>query len=663
MSINFKFLLRLSYLSTLYYILFFSFSVFSQPSTVHLLSAVKTIKPHSTIDIGIQIQLKKGWHTYWKNPGDVGYPMKVQWILPPSVKYSSLQWPRPLRIPYGRQTSFGYKKDVLILSKITVPAHYQKKNLLIQANVQWLVCKNICIPLEKNLSLKIPIAKKSLIHTKNKKIFLSTKKQLPTASYIQGKLTQNKIVLSSKNMFQFVDFFPLTPFSNSAPQILKNNHSSYSLKFQNPIQKPSTWPALVVYKKNNQIQSSQIQIHVQKKSWITLAVFLLMAFAGGLILNLMPCVLPIVFLKFYHAVRSRHLIVSSFMYSLGVILSFVGLSLFIYFFKTGSESLGWGFQMQSPLFIVFLILFFTFIGLSFLDVLYIPKFLKTLSWDSKTWTGGLFSGFLAVLSATPCTAPFMGTAMGFAFSQSGLEVILIFTFLGLGMSSPYILLSFFPKLLKKIPHPGRWNKKFKHLLALPIFVTVVWLIYILAHIHISWIFPILIALIGYGFTFWILKSKVYPQRYAIFLLIISLFFTFYPSLISNTVLNIFSSYQQNPILSHTWKPFSPFQLDQLRSKNQLVLLNITAKWCMTCHFNEWTTFKNKNFLNFVTENNITLIQGDWTSRDNEILNFIKMYNRAGIPFTVFFPSRRKKPIVLPELLTPQIVIHHIQPHL
>lgn len=655
MSINFKPLLSIFHAWMLYHAFFFSLCVFAQPSTARLLSLMKTIKPHSIIDVGIQIKLKKGWHTYWENPGDAGYPMEVQWTLPSSIKPSPLYWPRPLRLRFGGQTYFGYKKDVLILSKITVPAHYKKKILPIQVYAKWLVCKNVCIPVEKTLVLKLPVSQKGLINAKNKKIFLSAKKQLPQKSSIRGKSIQNKILLSSKHKFQLIDFFPLAPFSSAAPQVSKNTNSSYTLSFSSPAQKSTAWPALVLYKRNQKIQSTQVQIQVQKKGWLSLAAFLLMAFAGGLILNFMPCVLPIVFLKFYHAVRSRRLVISSLMYSLGVTASFTGLALLIDLFKTGSQSLGWGFQMQSPLFIVFLILFFTFIGLSFLDILYIPKFLKPLRWDSKTWIGGLFSGLLAVLSATPCTAPFMGTAVGFAFSQSRSEVILIFTCLGLGMSSPYIILSFFPKLLKKIPHPGKWNKNFKQLLALPILATVVWLIYILAHIHISWVFPILTALIGYGFAFWILKNKVHPKRYALLLLILSLLFTFYPG--------VFSFRPRPPALSNVWKPFSPFKLDQLRSKNQPVLVNITAKWCITCRLNEWTTFKSKKVLDFLTKNNITLIQGDWTARDNEILNFLKMHNRAGIPFTVFFPSKRKKPILLPELLTPQIFINSIQPHL
>ena len=651
----FPFLKNVFFLCTFFFTLLpLNTTAANPPSSAHLFSLMKTAKPHSKIDIGIEIKIKKGWHTYWKNPGDIGFPMKVQWELPREIKVEPFKWPRPQRIRLGKWNHFGYKKNILVLTRLTIPRSYDKKQLPIQARVVWLVCKNVCRPFEQKLSLNIPISKYAKINPKMKKQFLQAKALAPQRFPFQGFLKKDQIILKSKKTFQLIDFFPLRSFTAETPNISKNTKNSYTLRFSKNFEKKHSFPALVVYKKNKKIQSSRVLIQVQKQSLQTLLVFLLMAFLGGLILNFMPCVLPVVFLKFYYAVRSRKLIFSSTMYSTGVVLSFLGLGFLIDLLKTSSYKLGWGFQMQSPLFIVFLILFFTFVGFSFLDLFYIPKFLKPLKWDSKNWAGGLFSGLLAVLSATPCTAPFMGAAVGFAFSQSTANTLLIFTSLGLGMSSPYILLSFFPKLIKKIPHPGKWNKNFKHLLALPMLAVAIWLIYILVHIHIDYLFPILTALIGYGFAFWILKSKIYSKSCAVLLLMSSLLLTFYP---------VYNK-PKAQVLSAKTENFSPlYQLGQLRRQNKPVLLTITAKWCLTCHVNDFTTLQNKKIIRFLDQHQITNLRVDWTSRNEEILTFLEKYNRRGIPFTVFFPKNQEPPIVLPELLTPRLLTRKITPHL
>ena len=651
----FKKLFFSSYSYSFFFILLpLNVTALNSPSSAHLFSLMKAIKPHSKIDIGIEIKIKKGWHTYWKNPGDMGFPMKVQWELPREIKVEPLKWPRPQRIRFEKWDHFGYKKNILILTRLNVPSSYGKKNLPIQAHVTWLVCKKVCVPMEQKLSLNIPTSQYAKINPKMKKKFLQAKALTPQKFPFQGFLKNDQIFLKSKKTFQFIDFFPIRSFTAETPNVSKKNNNFYILRFSKNFEKKQSFPALVVYKKNKKTQSSRVLIQVQKQSIQTLLVFLLLAFLGGLALNFMPCVLPVVFLKFYYAVRSRQLILSSTMYSTGVVLSFLGLGFLIDLLKTSSYKLGWGFQMQSPLFIIFLILFFTFVGFSFLDLFYIPKFLKSLKWDSKNWIGGLFSGLLAVLSATPCTAPFMGAAVGFAFSQPTINTLLVFTFLGLGMSSPYILLSFFPKLIKKIPHPGKWNKNFKHLLALPMWAVSIWLIYILIHIHPSYLLPILTALIGYGFAFWILKSKLYSKSYAVLLLISSLLLTFYPVYKQSKV-------QISPV--QTEKFSALHQLDQLRIQNKPVLLTITAKWCLTCHMNDFTTLKNKKIIKFLNQHKITSLHVDWTSRNEEILIFLEKYNRKGIPFTIFFPKNHKTPLVLPELLTPNLLTRKITPHL
>ena len=625
-----------------------------KPSDVKLISSHKVITKNSQIDVGFYITIKKGWSTYWKNPGDISQPMKVSWS-PSSLKISSLRWPRPQRILYKEWNHFGYKRDVIIMSSVEIPKNNSQKSITLKALVTWLACKNICVPFKKEVSLTLPISEKEVLHPHHSKQFTREKRRLPQPSTLQAHLKKNQIFLKSDEEFRFIDFFPIDSFSTEVPKVDKVSDTSYTLSFSESKKQNPSFTSLIVYKQDQRILSSIVHVKAERQA-LNLIFFMLLAFAGGFILNFMPCVLPVVFLKFYNTVRSRNLIFSSSLYSVGVISSFMALALIINSFKEILDiNVGWGFQMQSPIFIVLMILFFTFIGLSFLDLLYVSKFLKPFKKPSYKWMGEVLSGFLATLSATPCTAPFMGAAIGFAFKQTHLEVFIIFACLGLGMASPYIVLSFFPKMIKKIPHPGKWNKKFKYLLSLPMFGTSIWLIYILAHMSPSSLFPILFSLLLYGFSFWLLKEKLYPKKYAFILIICSTFLAFYPSIFSTSPSSI--QVTQNSL---KWRNFA--DLSDWRRK-QPVLVNITAKWCLTCHVNEITTFKNKKVIQYLKDNQVITLKGDWTVQNDDILEFLKKYDRAGIPFTVFFPAPNKEPVVLPEILSPNSLINSLESHL
>jgi len=327
-----------------------------RPSDVELISSHQTVTTGSQVDIGFLIKIKKNWHTYWKNPGDIGQSFKVTWDLPPSLEASFLEWPRPQRISYKEWSHFGYKKDVLILSSIEIPKNYPQKSLHLKAHVSWLICEHVCIPLKKEVSLTLPISSKEKIHFQNAKLFEQTKKRLPQASNLQAELKENKIILKSDKEFQFIDFFPIDSFSTEIPKVTKNSKTSYTLTFPQSENEKQSFSSLITYRQDQKTLSSVVYVRAQKQMF-TLILFMLFAFIGGLILNVMPCVLPVVFLKFYNTVKSKKLIFSSSLYSVGVVSSFIGLAFIINSFKEAGQRLGWGFQMQSPLFIVVMILF------------------------------------------------------------------------------------------------------------------------------------------------------------------------------------------------------------------------------------------------------------------------------------------------------------------
>lgn len=626
--------------------LFFSFDAFCAVSSAQLISSFKSAEKDSTINIGIKISLQKGWHTYWKNPGDIGQTLKVTWNLPSLVdKPTPLKWPRPKRILYNQWTNFGYTQDLLVTSSVKIPSLYKEKILPIKAYLSWLVCKDVCIPFEKKLSLHIPIKKNKEINYKIHKYFEKTKKNQNIKSDLKGLITKNQLEIISSQKFEFIDFFPLDSLPSKKPKIYKQNPTHYILTL--PIDKKIIKThALVVFKKKEKIQSSIISFSKKKKE-IPFMIFL-MAFLGGLILNFMPCVLPIVFLKFYHATKEnpQSLLISSLFYAGGLISSFLFLALSIHFLSGE----GWGFQMQSPLFIVFLILFFTFLGFNFLGLFHIPKFTTSIKWTSSKKLENFFAGFLTTTAASPCTAPFMGVAIGYAFSQSTPFIVATFTSLGLGMACPYLVLGFFPKLLKKWPKPGIWSEKLKKSMAFPMFATTAWLFHILINLQSSWAFPILMSLLGYSFVLWIKNSKLKIIKIiSAFVLVISLFLNSYP----------FFQKKQNEVVIEN---FSIFKLDQMRNENKYILLNFTADWCITCQINEWSTFRNKKIQKFLKENKILILKGDWTSKNDEISQILKKYGRAGIPFTLFFPPEND-PVILPEILTPNILIKTLSHHL
>ena len=388
----------------------------------------------------------------------------------------------------------------------------------------------------------------------------------------------------------------------------------------------------MVYLKKGEKQASYISI---KTSSSSLFIFLLMAFLGGILLNFMPCVLPVLFLKFYHVISidRKKLLPSALSYSLGLVLSFCAFALVIYGLKASGSILGWGFQMQSPPFVAFLALFFTLMGLSFFQFFHIPKKFSA--------SGHFISGVLAVVSAAPCTVPFMGAAVGYAFSKPLFEMILIFTSLGLGMAVPYIGLCFFPAWIHKLPGPGRWSVRLKQFMAFPLFATSAWLIYVLAHLNIHWLLPALLALVGCALAFWAKHKKITPA-----ILVLSAVLMFSPTFKDHS-----------PPL---WQDFSPETLDQSLRTDQPVLLYFTAQWCLTCHALDQTVFQNKKVLEFLKQHKVILLRGDWTSKNKDISEMLTSFGRAGVPFTLFFPKNRNKGgRVLPEVFNSQFLIDKI----
>ncbi len=617
----------------------------NSPSSARLVSPLQRVLPDSRVDIGVHITLQKGWHTYWQNPGDIG--KSLQWTHPPSLSMSSMIWPLPQRRQTQKWNHFIYENEALIKRSLYIPKNAQDK-FSVSSKIRWLICKIICKPVSRDVHLDFSIGQ-PLNSPAGRKIF--QKFIYPNPSNLSGAIERKKekdvIRIQSSENFELIDFFPIQSLSHTAPKTEQISSSSYEVSLPKSKSLKDT-KALIVFKRNKKTQADEISFSNQSRPLIFI---LIMAFIGGLILNLMPCVLPVVFLKFYHtaSIPRGKLIGSSLSYGAGIIFSFLVLAFFIQFLKTGGQAVGWGFQMESPFFVSFLILLFALISFSFLDLFSIPVFFQK-SKTQDTLAGSFLSGLLITAAASPCTAPFMGTAIGYAFSRSTVEVLFVFSSLGFGTAFPYFLLCSFPKLLKYFPHPGSWNQKLKKAMSIPMLSTLVWLFSILSHLTASHLMVSLGAgLLMTALALWLKKNQYIKKGIFIGLICLSALLILY-------VHTSFYAEKLKHTPSQAKNVFSMDRLHQIREKSG-VLLYFTAPWCLSCQVNEWTTLKDQGVLRFLHQNNIVLMKVNWNPENTDIEKIFKRHKRAGIPFTLFFPSGEKPEIILPEILAPKILMN------
>ena len=684
-------------------------------SQIQLISPYQTLSPDTKkVPIGLWISLKEGWHSYWHYPGETGKALKIHWTLPQGTLMSPLRWPLPERIRFGSLTAFGYKNSFLLMGELyprgttLVPLQKKKplrgthanpqKNLSaldmapqpiqIEAQVEWFVCKEVCIPLRQTLNISWHIRAEAQIHDRTQALFKEW-------AFKQAQQAQQDLVFhkkdkkywqadwTTKKMLKLVDVIPFAPYPLSPHQPLILSKASYQhtvyIKPQSGLAKPviQRWQEkynnkknqiLTIYKdKDNKKQGFVYTFYTPKSSFLSqqsLLWFLLISFLGGLLLNLMPCVLPIVFLKFSNTVQQTGqkksiIILENLFYSVGVIASFLFLAGLIFLLKQGGESIGWGFHLQSPYVLLILIFLFTFISLAFMGWFSVPA-LPFFHLEKQGYCRHFLTGVLSTASASPCTAPFMGAGVGYGLSGSGLDLILVFLFLGLGLSFPYLLLSVFPSWMRYVPLPGQWTQKLKQFMAFPMMGTALWLISVLNQQRTESLFVVLFCLLLLALAFWILKQQLGSKfRFLAWgiLLVAGL----------GPFLHI---YQAEPALKMKWEEFSFRKMDKARAEGRAFFVNITADWCITCKFNERITFQNKKVVQFFKDKNILALRGDWTQPDKEIAELLELYDRAGIPFYLYTPSKagdlrvlpsgqaESAPRVLPELLTPAVFFKH-----
>jgi thiol:disulfide interchange protein len=647
-----------------------------------LLSDVQAVRRSGQdFQLGLRFQLQPGWHIYWINAGDSGLPPRVQWLLPASLPADAigpLQFPVPHRLPLGPLMDFGYEGDVLL----PVQVHFQPDQpvsgsaLAIAAHVHWLVCHQSCIPGQGTVALQLPLQSTlGTANAENAALFAAAERHLPQplppGAHIRVEQNGNLLLLTAYlgRSVAHADFYPLDSglILNAAPQI--STPTPDGLRLQ--VERDPTAPAphqlhglLVLddgtgYAFTSPVTAAALAPAPQHG----LAFIALLAFAGGALLNLMPCVFPVLFLKGLALVQSSteeraRLRLHGFVYALGILVSFWSIVALLLLLRASGHHIGWGFQFQSPMFVASIALLLFFLGLSLAGQFELGLSLTSAGGSlarQPGLAGSFFTGVLATVVATPCTAPLMGVAIGYALAQSAAVTGVVFTALALGLAAPYVLLTLQPAWVRLLPRPGAWMEILKQATAVPIFATVLWLVWVFARLAGSDAATgllgafLLAAIAGWVLGRW--PARIVPTCLAVSILLASLALPWLALRDFASVPSQASSAQG----ALTWQPYDPQQLSADRAQGKAVFVDFTAAWCLSCQVNERLVLSRADVQQALRSSQVILMRADWTRHDDAITQALTQLGRSGVPTYALFVGEQA-PTLLPEALTPGAVI-------
>ena len=633
-------------------------------SSFEVIPEKNVIANESEIFLIVRFNLERDWHTYWINPGDSGNPASFDWDLPEGFNISKPIWPTPELIPYPPLTTFGYTDELKLLFKLSLPKQFDAINNF-SVKSKWLVCADVCIPQEGKVNFILSKGSSNDFSIQNILID-DVKSSIPQSinQKVSSKIESKILTLNLSDFGSDIKdayFFPFEEniIDYSINQKLEKNFDGIKLNinlFDRNKAENLSGGVLKTNMGDYEIELAFDFIATESTlnpEFISLSAAILFSLIGGLLLNLMPCVFPVISLKILnfinHSENKTQTSLHGFAFSSGSILMFVLIGLSVVLLKGLGMDIGWGYQLQSPLVVSLLIFLFIFLaGFFLLNVNFLNSLLSigSAGFSNPSYMNSFGTGFLAVIVATPCTAPFMGSALGFAILQPGFSSFLIFLSLGIGFAFPYILLSIFPSMLSLLPRPGTWMETFKQFMAFPMILTALWLVWVLSSQIDS--FQLVLVLLGISlivFFYWLnqlkISSKIGLQfRNVIYLaVLVSLFFT----------LPI-----QKASLQQYSNVFSDEELAKRLAKGP-VFLNFTADWCITCKVNERVALKTEETLKFFEKKNIFYLEADWTNKNELIAKKLASFGRSSIPLYIYYPDDKSVPIILPEILTESVI--------
>lgn len=664
---------------------------------IDLISETAAIRPGQPFWVALRQKIAPGWHTYWENPGDSGEPTRIEWDLPDGFEASDIHWPAPEAIPVSSLMNYGYSHEALLLVRITPPERIAADRVSLRAASRWLVCEEICIPEEGEARLSLTVADDGtpLETGRSADRIAEAVRALPRPAPWRVSLTvaPEKLALAVETsqlrpgQVETMRFFPREwgLVANAAVQTVDWGADGPQLIMQRgelkdqPLARLSGLLAVSatdgtrrVYEISVTPSQTVAEIAAPGAGTVTpgggLSLWQAAGFAllGGLILNFFPCVFPVLSMKALSLARGGHAQanrVHALAYFAGVMASFAVLAALLLVLRATGAAVGWGFQFQSPWFVLVMAALFFALGLSLSGVFNLGGALMGVG-DSLTRrdgaSGSVFTGVLASIAATPCTAPFMGAALGYAITQPAIESTTVVMMLGLGFALPMTLLSLSGAFARLLPRPGPWMETLKQALAFPLYASAVWLVWVLSlQTGASGVLAAGAVLVATGFAAWLVGGfrGASPWRYTGSAAVVLLAFALAaPAIDAGRGAGPAPDERGASATGEIGEPFSLARLDALRAEGRPVFVNLTAAWCITCKVNEEVALKSEGFQQALTRGNIGYLIGDWTSQDPEISQMLKKFGRAGVPLYLLYPPGGGEPEVLPQILTEGMVV-------
>jgi thiol:disulfide interchange protein len=660
---------------------------------VELVAERDAVTPGARAWVGLRLAHEPHWHTYWTNAGDSGLATRLDWTLPEGVRAGDIVWPAPKRLPVGPLTNFGYDGEIVLPVALDVAADVPVGTTLpLTLKASWLICKVECIPGDAVLTLELPVRASAAPTTMHAPLFAAARAATPrsdTGWTATLRRDGDAIVVALDAQGAALDAATLELFPVQA-QVLATSRGTVEVAgsratVTTPISDsfvamPPAVDLVFVNGRGEAREAVAVRALVESsdatgstssaapaapspgEAPASLFVALALAFFGGVLLNLMPCVFPVLALKALGLAESAHDRAAArregLAYLLGVVASFVALAVALLALRASGAALGWGFQLQSPWVVATLALVMVATGLS-LSGVWAPGGAWMGAGQSLAARGGargaFFTGVLAVVVASPCTAPFMGPALGYAVTQPAGVALLVFATLGLGLATPLVVLSFAPALARRLPRPGAWMDTLKQVLAFPMYLAALWLFWVLGRqAGVDAMAQALLAALALGFVVWRLgRPAVTGRARAVRALAIV-------AGLAACVLAVATIVPQPPgaraAQDGAQEPYSATRLAELRAEGRPVFVNMTAAWCITCLANERVALSTDAVRGAFVEHGIAYLEGDWTQRDDAITAYLAQFGRNGVPLYVLYPRGGGEPRVLPQVLTPGLVL-------
>lgn len=676
-------------------------------ATVELLTEKEAVAPGETQWIGLYFKPIAGWHVYWKNPGDSGLPPRAEFSSSTGgSRFSPLEFPTPEKMPYGPLMNFAYEGAVLYLAKWTAPAEIVPgESMTLTANVKWLICKEECVPGKASLDVTLPVETKEKLETiggSHSKLFAEAFSALPVnpPKKVEIDLQKNRLILNYRGTVSKADLSRVYFFSDSeigvAP-MSKQDVSFTSNGVRVSIPRDTANPkfaekvasdvrGILKLRENRSVtvgeavvetlapEKSALSIAPTDVSSTGLGLMLFFALLGGIILNLMPCILPVLSIKVMEiasqsGIKTKEIRKHGIVFTMGVLVSFWALALVLLTLRAGGTKLGWGFQLQSPYFIAALAILFFLMAMNLFGFFEVGDRIMGVGGKfarKEGYAGSFFTGVLTTVAATPCSAPFMGTALGFALTQSAFQAVLVLTFLGLGLALPYLIFSFLPNAAKILPKPGMWMKTLKEFLAFPLLATTVWLCGVLgSQAGVGGVVAVLTAIVLIVAVIWIYghrADRALSKWMRGFLMISFSALTVY---VLSGLGPMQTARAENPeiksaLVHAPWKEWSPTALQEALDAKKTVIVNITAEWCVTCKVNETVVFKRSSVKAALGAPGVVALLADWTNGDPVITEAMMKIGRNSVPVYLLYKNGSREPKILPQILSADSLLKDLQ---